>query len=82
MSIENIINRFRSYHPITEEDKEAFECAIQCMEFTKDFLPLGATPDRMEHALNLLNSLEYALNNSETREKLFAMIGEDNSSII
>lgn len=64
MSIDDAIIRFKSYHPITEEDKEAFECAIQCMVFTRDFLPLGAMPERMKHALNLLNSFEYAIKNT------------------
>ncbi len=64
MNIDDVIKRFKSYHPITEEDKEAFECAINCMEFTKDFLPLNATPERVEHALNLMNSLEYIFNNA------------------
>ena len=68
MNIDDVIKRFKSYHPITEEDKEAFECAIQCMQFTKDFLPLNATPDRMEHAINLLNSLEYAIDNVNRKQ--------------
>lgn len=63
MNIDDAIIRFKKYHPITEEDKEAFECAISCMEFTRDFLPLDASPDRMEHALNLVNSLEYIFKN-------------------
>ena len=67
MNIEEVITRFKTYHPITEEDKEAFECAIQCMEFTKDFLPLNATPDRMKYALNLLNTLEYAMGNKNIK---------------
>ena len=60
MNIDEAIKKFSSYHPITMEDKAAFDIAIDCMKFTKDFLPLNATPERMEHALNLLNSLEYA----------------------
>ena len=35
-----------------------------------DFVQLDATPERMKHAINLLNSLEYALSNTETKEKL------------
>ena len=65
MIIDDAIERLSSCHPITEEDKETFECAIQCMQFTRDFFPLGATPDRVKEALNLLNSLEYAMKNSD-----------------
>lgn len=61
MSIDEVIIRFQSYHPITKEDDEAFRIAVDCIKFTRDFLLLGATPERMEHALNLLNSLEYAM---------------------
>lgn len=60
MNIDEAIKRFSSYHPITIEDKDAFNIAIDCMKFTRDFLPLNATPERMENALTLLNSLEYA----------------------
>ena len=60
MNINEAIERFSSYHPITREDKASFDTAIDCMKFTRDFLPLNATPERMEQALNLLNSLEYA----------------------
>lgn len=70
MSIDNAIDRLKNCHPITKEDKEAFEYAVKCMEFTMDFLQLGATPERMKHAINLLNSLEYALSNTETKEEL------------
>ena len=64
MNIDEVIVRLKSYHPITQEDKETFECAVNCIEFTRDFLPLGASPDRMKHALNLMNSLEYVFNNA------------------
>lgn len=64
MDINDAIARLKNCHPITEEDKETFECAVHCMEFTKDFLPLGASPDRMQHALNLMNSLEYVFKNA------------------
>lgn len=67
MNIDDAIFRLRSCHPITEEDKETFECAIHCMEFTRDFLPLEASPDRMKHALNLMNSLEYVFKNCSKR---------------
>lgn len=63
MNIDNAINKFKSYHPIMQEDKEAFERAIHCMEFARDFVPLGATPERMTHALNLVNSLQYIFSN-------------------
>ena len=59
MNIDKAIDRLSNCHPITEEDKEVFECAVNCMEFARDFLPLNATPERMQHAINLLNSLEY-----------------------
>lgn len=65
MNIDDAIIRFKTYHAITKEDKEAFECAVNCMEFTKDFLPLNATADRMKHALNLMNALEYVFNNAD-----------------
>lgn len=67
MNIDDAIIRLKCCHPITEEDKEIFECAIHCMEFTRDFLPLDASPDRMKHALNLMNSLEYVFNNCSKR---------------
>ena len=60
MNIDETIKKFSSYHPITREDEDAFNIAIDCMKFTRDFLPLNATPERMKNALNLLNSLEYA----------------------
>lgn len=67
MNIDEAIIRFKNYHPLTEEDREAFACAVHCMEFTRDFLPLGASADRMKHALNLVNSLEYVFNNNSKR---------------
>lgn len=60
MRIDEAIDRLKNGHPIMKEDKEAFEIAVHCMEFTLDLLPLGATPKRMEQAINLLNSLENA----------------------
>jgi hypothetical protein len=65
MIIDDAIERLSSCHPITEEDKETFECAVQCMQFIRDFLPLGATPERVKEALHLLNSLEYAMKNAD-----------------
>ena len=68
MNIDNAINRFSNLHPITKEDQELFECAVDCMKFARDFLPLNASPDRMKHALNLLNSLEYVFSNVKSKE--------------
>ena len=67
MIIDEAINRFSNYHPITKEDEEMFKCAVDCMKFTRDFLLLGATPERMEHALHLLNSFEYAMGNKNIK---------------
>lgn len=61
MSIDEAIDRFQNYHPITKEDEEAFRIALDCIKFTRDFLLPGATPERMENALHLLNSFEYAM---------------------
>ena len=60
MNVDEAIKKFRSYHPITREDEDALDTAIDCMMFTRDFLPLNASPERMKQAINLLNSLEYA----------------------
>lgn len=60
MNINDAINRLSNCSPITKEDEEVFNIAVDCMKFARDFFPLNATPDRMEQALNLLNSLEYA----------------------
>lgn len=60
MIIDDAIERLSSCHPITREDEEVFKCAVDCMKFTRDFLPLGATPERMKRAIDLLNSLEHA----------------------
>lgn len=67
MSIDDAIIRFKSYHPITKEDEEAFKIAVDCIEFTRDFLLLGATPERMKNALHLLNSFEYAMGNKNIK---------------
>lgn len=77
MDINEAIKRFSSYHPITREDEDAFDIAIDCMKFTRDFLPLNATPDRMKHALNILNAMEYVFNNEKTREAFLAKIDEE-----
>lgn len=61
MDINEAINRLSNCHPITKEDEEAFSLAVDCMKFARDFIPLYATPERMKHAINLLNALEYVL---------------------
>lgn len=65
MNINDAIDRLSNCHPITKEDAEAFELAVNCMKFARDFVPLDATPERMKHALNLLNALEYVLNDKQ-----------------
>lgn len=59
LNFEDAIKLLSKTHPITKEYAQAFECAVACMEFVRDFMPLNATPERMRHALNLLNALEY-----------------------
>lgn len=59
IGIDDAIEMLSHAHPITKEYEEAFRCAVECMKFTRDFLPLNATPERVKHALNLLNTLEY-----------------------
>lgn len=59
MTLEEAIKLLDNAHWVTKEMEEAQRIAVDCMKFTRDFLPLKATPDRMEHALNLLNALEY-----------------------
>lgn len=59
IGIDNAIDILSQSHPVTQEYEEAFRIAVDCMKFTRDFFPLNATPERMEHALNLLNALEY-----------------------
>lgn len=75
MNIDDAIERFCEYHPITKEDQEAFLCAIDCMRFARDFIPLGADPETMKHAMNLLNSFEYVFGDKNAKEQLFALIG-------
>ena len=67
MTIDDAILSLSNYHPITREIDEVFNIAIHCMKFTRDFMPLGATPERMTHALNLLNSFEYAMGNKNIK---------------
>ena len=68
MNIDDAINRLSSCHLITKEDEEVFKCAVECMKFTRDFVQLEASPERMKHALNLLNSLEYIFRNEKAKE--------------
>lgn len=70
MNIDDVINRLSNLHPITKEDEEMFKCAVDCMKFARDFFPLDATPERMKHALNLLNSLEYMFNNANKKDHI------------
>lgn len=81
MNIDNAINRLSSCHPITKEDEEVFQCAINCMKFTRDFLPLKATPERMEQALIALNVFEYILNDEKTKEAFLLKIDEELTKI-
>lgn len=68
MNIDDAINRLSNCNPITKEDEEIFKCAVECMKFVRDFMPLNASPERMKHALNFLNSLEYIFSNVKTKE--------------
>lgn len=77
MNIDNAINRLSNCHPITKEDEEVFRCAIDCMKFTKDFLPLKATPERMKQALLILNVFEHMLNDEKIKETLLLKIDEE-----
>lgn len=81
MDIDEVIKKFSSYHPITREDENAFDIAIDCMKFTRDFLPLNATPDRMKHALSILNAMEYVLNNEKIREAFIEKIDKELAKI-
>ena len=81
MNINETIERFSNYHPITREDKAAFDIAIDCMKFTRDFLPLNATPERMNNALNILNAMEYVFNNERIREEFLSKINEELAKI-
>ena len=81
MNVDNAINRLSNCHPITKEDEEVFQCAIDCMKFTRDLLPLGATPERMEQALLILNVLEHILNDEKIKEALILKINEELAKI-
>lgn len=77
MFIDDTIKRFGNYHPITQEDQEAFQCAVDCMKYARDFLPLGASPDRIKQALNLLDVVERALGNPKTADRLLKYLTKD-----
>ena len=81
MNIDNAINRLSNCHPITKEDEEVFRCAVDCMKFTRDFLPLKATPERMEQALLVLNIFEHMLNDEKIKEALLLRIDEELAKI-
>lgn len=59
MTLERAIELLENAHWLTKEMEDAQRIAVDCMKFARDFLPLKATPERMEHALNVLNALEY-----------------------
>lgn len=59
MTLERAIELLENAHWLTKEMEEAQRIAVDCMKFARDFLPLNATPERVKHALNLLNTLEY-----------------------
>lgn len=81
MNIDNAINRLSNCHPITKEDEEVFRCAVDCMKFTRDFLPLKATPERMEQALLILNVFEHILNDEKIKEIFLLKIDEELAKI-
>ena len=66
MSIEDAISRLKTYTPITEEDKATFEIAINALTFAKDFVGMNA--EKMKHAMNLMDSLEYIIRESAMKE--------------
>lgn len=81
MNIDDAINRMSNCHPITKEDKEVFQCAVDCMKFTRDFLPLGATPKRMKQALFTLNVFEHILDDEKIKEAFLFKIDEELANI-
>lgn len=81
MNIDNAINRLSNCHPITKEDEEVFRCAVDCMKFTRGFLPLKATPERMEQALLILNVFEHILNDEKIKETFLLKIDEELAKI-
>ena len=70
MNINEAIDILSNCNPVTKEYEEAFQCAVECMKFARDFLPLNASPERMKHALNLLSVLEYIFDNQNTKDNL------------
>lgn len=81
MSIDDAINRLSNCHSITKEDEDVFRYAVECMKFTRDFLPLKATPERMEQALLVLNIFEHMLNDEKIKEALLLRIDEELAKI-
>lgn len=69
-TIDGAIARLQSYTPITEEDKATFEIAINALKFAKDFTEIDATPEKMKHAITLMNELEYIFGQSTVKEKV------------
>ena len=66
ISIEDAISRLKTYTPITEEDKTTFEIAINALTFAKDFVGMDA--EKMKHAMNLMDSLEYIIRESAMKD--------------
>lgn len=62
IGVDEAIEMLSNSHPVTKEYTAAFCLAVECMKFTRDFLPLNATPERVKHALNLLNAIEHIVN--------------------
>ena len=65
ISIDDAIQRLKSFTPITEEDKATFETAVNALNFAKDFV--GMNPERMKHAMDLMDALEYIVDKSITK---------------
>lgn len=65
ISIEDAIKRLQSYIPMTEEDKATFETSISALNFAKDFV--GMNPEKMKHAMDLMDALEYIVDKSITK---------------
>ena len=84
VSLDDAINRLSNCNPLTKEDEQIFSIAVECMKFTKEFLPLNASPERMREAINFLNAIEYILNNNDTKSKMSSMLDkytpEDNKN--
>lgn len=61
MTLERAIELLGNVHWPTDEMEEAQSLAVDCIKFTIDFLSLNATTEKMKHAINLLNALEYIM---------------------